>query len=161
MDSSKFASPFLNKSPLYGAYYSGADGMVTVSYADIHKDFQKGLSDNVAKARAMHDKKNVNNCVGLDDKLLNNKMSSSVHTKAKKICAEREKQDYLKSPEGKKAMLDQKVRNIGEESSKLASETLQGYEGEFDLVKTFRLEKERKRKKEQDTISNAGKLIFK
>tara|TARA_Y100000385_G_C12850521_1_gene532862 strand:+ start:138 stop:671 length:534 start_codon:yes stop_codon:yes gene_type:complete len=101
MDSSKFSSPFLNKSPLQGAYYSGADGMVTVSYADIHKDFQKGLSDNVAKAREMHDKKNVNNCDGLDDKLLNNKMSSSVHATAKKICAERNKKPVVKKPKFK------------------------------------------------------------
>ena len=93
MSSSKFSSPFLNKSPLYGAYYSGADGMVTVSYDDVHQKFQDGLSQNVAKARAMHDKKSVNNCEGLDDKLLDLKMSSSVHTRAKQICADRKKEE--------------------------------------------------------------------
>jgi len=52
MGSSKFSSPFFQKSPLQGAYAAGADGMVTVSYADIHKDFQQGIADNVSKAYA-------------------------------------------------------------------------------------------------------------
>ena len=57
MSSSKFATPFFQKSPLYGAYSSGAGGMVTVSYDDVHQKFQDGIAQNVAKARAMHDKK--------------------------------------------------------------------------------------------------------
>ena len=52
MASSKFSSPFFQKSPLQGAYGAGADGMVTVSYDDIHKDFQQGIADNVSKAYA-------------------------------------------------------------------------------------------------------------
>jgi len=52
MGSSKFSSPFFQKSPLQGAYGAGADGMVTVSYADIHKDFQQGIANNVSKAYA-------------------------------------------------------------------------------------------------------------
>ena len=52
MASSKFSSPFFQKSPLHGAYTSGADGIVPVSYADIHKDFQQGIADNVSKAYA-------------------------------------------------------------------------------------------------------------
>mgnify|MGYP003635854391 CR=1 FL=1 len=52
MGSSNFSSPFFQKSPLQGAYGAGADGMVTVSYADIHKDFQQGIADNVSKAYA-------------------------------------------------------------------------------------------------------------
>ena len=52
MASSKFSSPFFQKSPLQGAYAAGADGMVTVSYADIHKDFQQGIANNVSKAYA-------------------------------------------------------------------------------------------------------------
>ena len=52
MGSSKFSSPFFQKSPLQGAYAAGADGMVTVSYADIHKDFQQGIANNVSKAYA-------------------------------------------------------------------------------------------------------------
>ena len=52
MGSSNFSSPFFQKSPLQGAYGAGADGMVTVSYADIHKDFQQGIANNVSKAYA-------------------------------------------------------------------------------------------------------------
>ena len=52
MGSSKFSSPFFQKSPLQGAYAAGADGMVTVSYDDIHKDFQQGIANNVSKAYA-------------------------------------------------------------------------------------------------------------
>ena len=52
MASSKFSSPFFQKSPLHGAYTSGADGIVPVSYDDIHKDFQQGVADNVSKAYA-------------------------------------------------------------------------------------------------------------
>ncbi|MDC3219993.1 hypothetical protein OAU00_02795 [Saprospiraceae bacterium] len=52
MGSSKFSSPFFQKSPLYGAYTSAVDGIVPVSYDDIHKDFQKGIADNVSKAYA-------------------------------------------------------------------------------------------------------------
>ena len=52
MGSSNFSSPFFQKSPLQGAYAAGADGMVTVSYADIHKDFQQGIANNVSKAYA-------------------------------------------------------------------------------------------------------------
>ena len=52
MGSSKFSSPFFQKSPLYGAYTSAADGIVPVSYDDIHKDFQQGIANNVSKAYA-------------------------------------------------------------------------------------------------------------
>ena len=50
MSSSKFAGPFFQKSPLQGAYSSGADGMVTVSYDDVHQKFQDGIAENVAKS---------------------------------------------------------------------------------------------------------------
>tara|TARA_R100000951_G_scaffold93436_1_gene81969 strand:- start:382 stop:693 length:312 start_codon:yes stop_codon:yes gene_type:complete len=49
MSSSKFATPFFQKSPLHGAYSQGAGGMVTVSYADIHSKFQDDIANNVAK----------------------------------------------------------------------------------------------------------------
>ena len=52
MGSSKFSSPFFQKSPLYGAYTSAADGIVPVSYDDIHKNFQQGIANNVSKAYA-------------------------------------------------------------------------------------------------------------
>tara|TARA_R110000868_G_scaffold410200_1_gene697583 strand:- start:54 stop:536 length:483 start_codon:yes stop_codon:yes gene_type:complete len=56
MASSKFSSPFFKKSPLHGAYASGADGIVPVSYDNIHKDFQQGVADNVANAYAKNNK---------------------------------------------------------------------------------------------------------
>tara|TARA_X000001382_G_C3102407_1_gene157159 strand:+ start:377 stop:691 length:315 start_codon:yes stop_codon:yes gene_type:complete len=46
--SSKFATPFLNKSPLEGAYTSGADGMV---YASNRRAFQKLQDDIVSGAK--------------------------------------------------------------------------------------------------------------
>jgi len=52
MSSSKFSSPFFQKSPLQGAYSSGAGGMVTVSYDDVHQKFQDGVAANVAKSYA-------------------------------------------------------------------------------------------------------------
>ena len=42
----------ITTSPLNGAYTEAKDGMVTVSYDDIHKDFQQGIADNVSKAYA-------------------------------------------------------------------------------------------------------------
>jgi hypothetical protein len=59
--SSPFQKSFSAKnpmSPLNGAYTSAADGMVTVSYDDIHKDFQQGIANNVSKAYT----KNSNPC---------------------------------------------------------------------------------------------------
>ena len=157
MGSSKFATPFFKKSPLLGAYTSGADAMVTISDAPHYAKLQSDIGAAVSKATT----EPVDKCDQLDERLATNKIGIDAYNRSKKNCVEKEKKDYLESPEGEKAMFDQKVRNIGEESSKIASKTLQGYEGEFDPVKTFRLEKERKSKKEQDATSNAGKLIFK
>ncbi len=151
--SSKFATPFFKKSPLQGAYTSGADAMVTTSVAPYFDKLQQDIGDAVSKP--------VDKCAQLDERLATNKIGIDAYNKSKENCVEKEKKDYLKSPEGEKAMLDQKVRKIGEESEKLSREALQEYEGEYDPVKTFRLERERKIKKEQDAVSNAGKLIFK
>lgn len=155
--SSKFATPFFKKSPLQGAYTSGADAMVTTSVAPYFDKLQQDIGDAVSESLT----KPVDKCAQLDERLATNKIGIDAYNKSKENCVEKEKKDYLKSPEGKKAMLDQKVRKIGEESEKLSREALQGYEGEYDPVKTFRLERERKIKKEQDAVSNAGKLIFK
>jgi|TARA_R110000744_G_scaffold41242_1_gene93309 hypothetical protein len=43
MASSKFSSPFFQKSPLYGAYSSGADAMVTVSDAPHYEKLQNDI----------------------------------------------------------------------------------------------------------------------
>ena len=45
---SKFSTPFFNKSPLEGAYTSGADGIVYVSNRD---DFRKLQDDIVSAAK--------------------------------------------------------------------------------------------------------------
>ena len=47
--SSKFSSPFFKKSPLYGAYTSGADAMVTVSTAPHFAKLQSDISGAVDK----------------------------------------------------------------------------------------------------------------
>jgi len=54
--SSKFSTPFMNKSPLHGAYTSGAGGMV---YASNRDHFQK-LQDDITSA--------VDKGLGLDGK---------------------------------------------------------------------------------------------
>lgn len=43
MSSSKFAGPFFKKTPLYGAYSSGVDGMVTVSDLPHYEKLQQDL----------------------------------------------------------------------------------------------------------------------
>jgi len=43
MSSSKFSSPFFQKSPLLGAYGSGADGIVTVSDLPHYQKLQQDL----------------------------------------------------------------------------------------------------------------------
>ena len=50
MSSSKFATPFFQKSPLYGAYTSGADGMVTVSDAEHFAKLQGDAAGIIGKA---------------------------------------------------------------------------------------------------------------
>ena len=50
MASSKFSSPFFKKSPLHGAYASGADGMVTVSNSSYFDKLQSDAAGIVSKA---------------------------------------------------------------------------------------------------------------
>ena len=52
MSSSKFSSPFFQKSPLRGAYSSGADGMVTISDAPHYAKLQEDIGNAVSKAYA-------------------------------------------------------------------------------------------------------------
>ena len=142
--SSKFSSPFFQKSPLHGAYTSGVDGMVTVSYADIHKNFQKGISDNVNTARAIYDEGKTDNCSLLDQRLATNKLGKDAYAISKKNCANQEKENYLNSPEGQQALREQTTYRIGEEAAKHASETLQGYSGKFDMMKSWEITKKQK-----------------
>jgi hypothetical protein len=87
--SSKFSSPFFQKSPLQGAYSAGADGMVTVSYADIHKDFQQGIADNVSKAYA----KEKSPCDDLEQKLSENKITTTAYETLTKKCNKNKNQN--------------------------------------------------------------------
>ena len=89
MGSSKFSSPFFQKSPLQGAYAAGADGMVTVSYADIHKDFQQGIADNVSKAYT----KEKSPCDDLDQKLSENKITTTAYETLTKKCNKNKNQN--------------------------------------------------------------------
>jgi len=87
--SSKFSSPFFQKSPLLGAYSSGADGMVTVSYDDVHQKFQDGIAENVAKHYAP---KNTA-CDNLVQKLADNKISNAAYETLSKKCVEQNNKD--------------------------------------------------------------------
>ena len=75
MSSSKFATPFFKKSPLHGAYSSGAGGMVPVSYADVHSKFQDDIAKNVAKTYAPKN----NSCSNLDQKLADGKIKEGAY----------------------------------------------------------------------------------
>lgn len=82
--SSKFSSPFFQKSPLQGAYSSGADGMVTVSYDDVHQKFQDGIAANVAKAYAPK----ANSCSNLEQKLADGTIKEGAYKVLSAKCAE-------------------------------------------------------------------------
>tara|TARA_R110002153_G_scaffold87244_1_gene215923 strand:+ start:639 stop:1151 length:513 start_codon:yes stop_codon:yes gene_type:complete len=153
MASSRFSSPFFKKSPLHGAYTSGVDGMVTVSYADIHKDFQKGVSDNANTARAIYDEGKTNNCSLLDQRLATDKLGKDAYAISKKNCANQEKENYLNSPEGQKALRDQEISEIGEAAAKQASETLQGYSGKFDMMKSWGIAKKQKEEEAKKSMN--------
>jgi len=84
MSSSKFSSPFFQKSPLRGAYSSGADGMVTVSYNDVHQKFQDSIAENVAKAYAPK----TNSCSNLEQKLSEGTIKEGAYKVLKAKCAE-------------------------------------------------------------------------
>ena len=89
MSSSKFAGQFFKKTPLYGAYSSGADGMVTVSYDDVHQKFQDGIAENVAKAYAPK----TNSCSNLEQKLSEGTIKEGAYKVLKAKCAEQSNND--------------------------------------------------------------------
>ena len=86
MSSSKFAGKFFKKTPLYGAYSSGAGGMVTVSYDDVHQKFQDGLAANVAKAYT----KKEDPCSNLVQKLSANNISNAAYKTLSEKCAKKD-----------------------------------------------------------------------
>jgi hypothetical protein len=81
--SSKFSSPFFKKSPLQGAYSSGAGGMVTVSYDNVHQKFQDGIASNVAKAYAPK----TNSCNNLEKKLADGTIKEGAYIILSAKCA--------------------------------------------------------------------------
>ena len=85
--SSKFSSPFFKKSPLLGAYSSGADGMVTVSYDDVHQKFQDSIANNVAEAYAPK----TNSCSNLEQKLADGTIKEGAYKVLSAKCAEKNK----------------------------------------------------------------------
>jgi hypothetical protein len=89
MASSKFSSPFFKKSPLLGAYSSGADGMVTVSYDDVHQKFQDGIAENVAKAYAPKDTA----CSNLEQKLSDGKIKEGAYNTLVAKCGKQDDED--------------------------------------------------------------------
>ena len=93
MSSSKFSSPFFQKSPLRGAYSSGADGMVTVSYNDVHQKFQDSIAENVAKAYAPK----TNSCSNLEQKLSEGTIKEGAYKVLKAKCAEQNEDEDLKN----------------------------------------------------------------
>ena len=94
--------------------------------------------------------KPVDKCAQLDERLATNKIGIDAYNRSKKNCAEKEKQDYLESPKGEQDMRDQEISEIGEAAAKQASETLQGYSGKFDMMKSWGIAK---KQKEEESIS--------
>ena len=83
MASSRFSSPFFQKSPLQGAYSSGADGLYPISYDDVQQKFQSDIANNVAKAYAPKE----NACSNLDQKLSDGTLKEGAHKVLSKKCA--------------------------------------------------------------------------
>ena len=90
MGSSKFATPFFKKSPLLGAYTSGADAMVTISDAPHYAKLQSDIGAAVSKATT----EPVDKCDQLDERLATNKIGIDAYNRSKKNCVEKEKKDY-------------------------------------------------------------------
>jgi hypothetical protein len=119
--SSKFAIPFFQKSPLYGAYTSGADGMVTVSDAKHFAKLQSDAAGIVEKAYAPKE----NSCDNLDQKLANGTIRQGAYEILSAKCAkqndENEDSDNTGSFEnvtGKKPFEGQTSLSNYEESNK-------------------------------------------
>ena len=81
--SSKFAIPFFQKSPLYGAYTSGADGMVTISDAPHYAKLQEDIGNAVSKAYAPK----ANSCSNLEQKLADGTIKEGAYKVLSKKCS--------------------------------------------------------------------------
>jgi len=80
---SKFSTPFLNKSPLEGAYTSGSGGMV---YASNRQAFQR-LQDDIVKGLGSTSK---NTCKVLLERRNNGTITQSAYKDASKGCSKAE-----------------------------------------------------------------------
>jgi len=91
--SSKFSSPFLNKSPLYGAYTSGADAMVTVSTAPHFAKLQSDISGAVDKFYAGKN----DPCQKLEERYSSGAIGQERYEQGLKNCASKEKEKNKKN----------------------------------------------------------------
>jgi len=82
--SSPFQKQFSSKSPLHGAYSSGADAMVTVSDAPHYAKLQSDIKD--ATLAAMEPK--VSKCEALRNNWHAGKMTDKAYADASKDCGE-------------------------------------------------------------------------
>ena len=90
--SSPFQKQFSSKSPLHGAYSSGADGMVTVSDAGHFAKLQSDIKN--ATLAAMEPK--VSKCEALRNNWHADKMTDKAYADASKDCGETEGKDKNK-----------------------------------------------------------------
>ena len=90
--SSPFQKQFSSKSPLHGAYSSGADGMVTVSDAGHFAKLQSDIKG--ATLAAMEPK--VSKCEALRNNWHADKMTDKAYADASKDCGETEGKDKNK-----------------------------------------------------------------
>mgnify|MGYP003650674853 CR=1 FL=1 len=90
--SSPFQKQFSSKSPLHGAYSSGADGMVTVSDADHFAKLQSDIKG--ATLAAMEPK--VSKCDSIRNNWHAGKMTDKAYADASKDCGETEGKDKNK-----------------------------------------------------------------
>ena len=100
--SSKFATPFFQKSPLYGAYTSGADRMVTVSDAKHFAKLQSDAAGIVEKAYAPKE----NPCDNLDQKLANGDIRQGAYEILSAKCAIDTNEGSFESVTGDKPFAD-------------------------------------------------------
>ena len=121
--SSPFQKQFSSKSPLHGAYSSGADGMVTVSDAGHFAKLQSDIKG--ATLAAMEPK--VSKCDSIKNNWHAGKMTDKAYADASKDCGktkgESSKTEQEKGIEkfGQDSYISNKMEGIGE----LATATLQ------------------------------------
>jgi len=90
MSSSKFSSPFFKKSPLLGAYTSGADAVFAPSDAE---HFSKLSNDILGATMAAMNPKS-SKCEEIRENWHNNKMTDKAYADASKDCAQGVEIDY-------------------------------------------------------------------